>query len=456
MGLSIAEAAARSGLRESTLRYWERIGLVAAVSRDPSSGHRRYSLDGVAQLETLANLRAVGLSIGDMRVYLRQASQGDAGAARQRALFQAHADKLTAELSALQIRHTYLELKVKYWAARRAISTPRPRSSPNSADHPLGQSTKADSMTARIASTYDFDTTAMEVVQGHDLHGQRALVTGAASGIGVETARALAAARADVTIAARDLTAAERTAQDIRSTTGNPGVHVAHLDLMDRNSVERLAAEFTGPLHLLINNAGVMAVPELLLSPARSRDAVRHQPSRAFLGGPRTAASAARGSGCPGRCNQLASPLELASAVRRHRLRSSAVGPGLGVRAVEDRERAVRSGSHRRWADDGIFTYALHPGAIADSRLSRHYDPTAQNALRSSGKYTFKTLQQGAATSVYVATAPELNGVGGRYFENIQQAIGEDPTACGTDAADYAVDPDRAQRLWQISEEMSD
>jgi DNA-binding transcriptional MerR regulator len=116
--LTIAAAAERCGLPESTLRYWERIGLVAPVARDPSSGHRRYQPAEVSQLETLSNLRAVGLSIEDMRAYLRQHARGDAAAGEQKALFQAHADKLAAEQADLQNRATYLDLKVKYWRAR--------------------------------------------------------------------------------------------------------------------------------------------------------------------------------------------------------------------------------------------------------------------------------------------------------------------------------------------------
>ena len=75
--MTIAEAAARCGLPESTLRYWERIGLVNRVRRDASSGHRRYRPEDVATLETLGNLRAVGLSIEDMRTYLASARRGD-------------------------------------------------------------------------------------------------------------------------------------------------------------------------------------------------------------------------------------------------------------------------------------------------------------------------------------------------------------------------------------------
>ena len=118
--LTIAEAVARCGLPESTLRYWERIGLTPPVRRDPSSGHRRYREEDVTLLETLANLRAVGLGIEDMRAYLGRHAQGDAAAAEQRELFEAHARRLADEVAALEIQRTYLEMKVRYWAAREA------------------------------------------------------------------------------------------------------------------------------------------------------------------------------------------------------------------------------------------------------------------------------------------------------------------------------------------------
>lgn len=119
-GFTVAEAVARCGLPESTLRYWERIGLVRPIERDASSRHRRYSIEDVATLETLANLRAVGLSIEDMRAYLAGARRGDAAAGEQRALFEAHAGRLADELTALELRRRYLDLKVQYWSAREA------------------------------------------------------------------------------------------------------------------------------------------------------------------------------------------------------------------------------------------------------------------------------------------------------------------------------------------------
>ena len=88
----------------------------------------------------------------------------------------------------------------------------------------------------------------------------------------------------------------------------------------------------------------------------------------------------------------------------------------------------------------------------------RYYDPAELDAVRSSGRYTFKTLAQGAATSVYVATSPRLGGVVGRYFENCQEATPDDPAAAGTDAAGvaaYALDPEAAERLWAVSGQMN-
>ena len=115
--MTIAEAAARCGLPESTLRYWERIGLVNRVQRDASSGHRRYRPEDVATLETLGNLRAVGLSIEDMRAYLASARRGDEAAGEQRELFEAHARRLAA-------RWPHSNCAVVTWTSRSATGAP--------------------------------------------------------------------------------------------------------------------------------------------------------------------------------------------------------------------------------------------------------------------------------------------------------------------------------------------
>ena len=102
----------------------------------------------------------------------------------------------------------------------------------------------------------------MEVIAGVDLSGKRAIVTGAASGLGVETVRALALAGAEVTLAVRAVESGERVADEIRECTGNPHLSVGSLDLADQASVAAFVAGWGGPLHILVNNAGVMATPE--------------------------------------------------------------------------------------------------------------------------------------------------------------------------------------------------
>jgi NAD(P)-dependent dehydrogenase (short-subunit alcohol dehydrogenase family) len=118
-----------------------------------------------------------------------------------------------------------------------------------------------------ISTPFGFDSTAAEVAAGVDLSGKRAIVTGGASGIGVETARALAGAGAEVTIAVRRTDIGEEVATEIRASTGNDAVSVAPLELTDRASIAAFVAGWDGPLDILVNNAGVMAIQELTLSP---------------------------------------------------------------------------------------------------------------------------------------------------------------------------------------------
>src|SRR5271155_2020524 len=117
-----------------------------------------------------------------------------------------------------------------------------------------------------ITTPFGFDSTAAEVIEGVDLSGRRAIVTGGSSGVGVETARALAGAGAEVTLAVRDTRAGDRTAAEITASTGGATVLVSRLDLSDQASVSDFAERWQGPLDLLVNNAGVMALPTLELT----------------------------------------------------------------------------------------------------------------------------------------------------------------------------------------------
>src|SRR3954465_237457 len=117
-------------------------------------------------------------------------------------------------------------------------------------------------MTERISTPFGAESTASQVIAGVDLTGKRAVGTGAASGIGVETARALASAGADVTLAVRDIEAGQRVADGITASTGYRDIHVARLDLADQESVRDFVDAWSGPLDILVNNAGIMATPE--------------------------------------------------------------------------------------------------------------------------------------------------------------------------------------------------
>jgi NAD(P)-dependent dehydrogenase (short-subunit alcohol dehydrogenase family) len=312
------------------------------------------------------------------------------------------------------------------------------------------------SHTALITTPFGFEATAAEVIDGIDLAGKNAIVTGASSGIGVETARALAGAGAAVTLAVRDLTAGERVAEEIRVGTSNPAVNVGRLDLADLTSVRTFTGAFDKPLHILINNAGVMALPDRQLGTAgwEQQIATNHLGHFALATGLHRALAAAGGA----RIVSLSSVGHLRSPVVLDDLgyarRPYDPGEAYGQSKTANVLFAVEA--TRRWAADGVFANAVHPGAIADSKLARHIDPEVLEQLRASGRYRFKSLEQGAATSVLVATSPQLAGIGGLYFEHNSQAEPVDDAAAayeqGHGVARYALDPGNAQRLWEVSE----
>src|SRR6202522_1626905 len=128
------------------------------------------------------------------------------------------------------------------------------------------QGTQENAM-SRFTTPFGFQSTADEVIAGVNLAGKRAIITGGAAGIGIETARALSAAGAAVTLAVRRPDAAESAAEELRRSTGNPAVDVKYLDLSDLQTVRAFTAAWKGPLHILVNNAGIMAVPELEKTP---------------------------------------------------------------------------------------------------------------------------------------------------------------------------------------------
>jgi NAD(P)-dependent dehydrogenase (short-subunit alcohol dehydrogenase family) len=312
------------------------------------------------------------------------------------------------------------------------------------------------SVASLITTPFGFDSTAAEVLAGIDLTGKHAIVTGSSSGIGVETARALAGAGAAVTLAVRNTEAGAMTAADIISTTGNGAVRVAKLDLANPRSVAAFVAGWTGPLDMLVNNAGVMAVPELRLT----REGWELQFATNHLG------HFALAVGLHGALAAAPSGARIVSVSSRGHLRSPVVFEDINFASLpydplvaygqsKTANVLFAVGATRRWADEGIAANAVHPGAVDTTHLSRYLDPDYLEEIKAAGVYHYKTPEQGATTSVLVATSPLLEGIGGRYFQDCNEAPVVDAAVAertGSGVADYAVDPANAERLWELSQ----
>ena len=304
-----------------------------------------------------------------------------------------------------------------------------------------------------ITTPFTAQSTAAEVVDGIDLTGRRVIVTGGASGIGIETARALAGAP-EVTLAVRNRAAGERTARDITATTGNPRVLVAPLDLADQASVASFSQAWDGPLHILVNNAGVMASPEM-----RTPEGWELQFATNHLGHFALATGLHRALAAAGRARvvSVSSSAHLRSPVVfediHFRQRSYQPWAAYGQSKTANVLFAVEA--TKRWASDGITANALMPGGIRTA-LQRYVTDAELDRMRAQaggGGPAWKTPEQGAATSVLVAASPLLDGVGGRYFEDCNEAgLNQPGTRSGVAA--YALDPEAAARLWRVSAEM--
>jgi len=309
-------------------------------------------------------------------------------------------------------------------------------------------------------SAFGAETTTDEVLEGIDLSGRKALVTGASGGLGAETARALASKGAAVVLTARNLERAGQVAKDIRASTGNDAVEVEELELGSGASIrafaERVLAKHDS-IQLLINNAGVMACPY-----AETEDGFELQFGSNHLGHFLMTGllAPALTNGAPGRIVSLSS--------RGHH-QSPVVFEDI---AFKDREydKWLSYGQsktanilfavelERRLAGRGIHAYAVHPGVIMTD-LSRHmqqedFEHIRARAAERGGTLSLKQAPAGAATSVYAATAPELEGQGGVYLEDCHVASVDDDDMALDGVKSYALDPEAAQRLWTMSEEL--
>nr|WP_137676727.1 SDR family NAD(P)-dependent oxidoreductase [Parerythrobacter lutipelagi] len=313
-------------------------------------------------------------------------------------------------------------------------------------------------------SDFGFESTADDVLAGKDLSGRTAFITGGYSGLGQETARAMAAKGAHIIIAGRDLSKAEDAAKAIRDEVPNAQIDTIRCDLASLESVRACGTEARkrfSKIDLLINNAGVMACPY-----GETAEGFEMQFGTNHLGHflltkelmplveqgdhPRIVNLSSRG--------HHFAPVDLDDPNFDHREYDKWQSYGQSKTA----NILFSVGLEDRFADKGVHAIALHPGGIM-TNLGRHMTEEdmawmmkriEENAKESGEKpQGFKTIPQGAATTCWAATAVALEGTGGVYCEDCHVAELDDDDPTGG-VRSYALDKDNADRLWSLSEKL--
>ncbi|XP_057952822.1 short-chain dehydrogenase TIC 32, chloroplastic-like [Malania oleifera] len=300
------------------------------------------------------------------------------------------------------------------------------------------------------SSGFSSSSTAEEVTHGIDATGLTAVVTGASSGIGTETARVLAFRGVHVVMAIRNLAAGRKFKDIIVKEIPTAKVDLMELDLSSMASVRKFASDFNTsglPLNILINNAGVMATPFTL-----SQDKIELQFATNHLGHflltnllLDTMKRTARESNKEGRIVNVSS--------EAHRF---SYGEGIRFDRINDQSGYGSMGAYgqsklanilhakelaRRLKEDGaeITANSLHPGSIV-TNLFRH-NSLLDGLVNKLGKFVLKNVPQGAATTCYVALHPQVKGISGEYFSDSNVST----------ANSKARDPDLAKKLWDFS-----
>lgn len=299
-------------------------------------------------------------------------------------------------------------------------------------------------------------STAMEVVEGIDLSGRQVVLTGASSGLGVETARALGSAGAQLVLGVRDLAKGEAAAEEIAAdVTG--AVRVERLDLADLASVVDFAGRVSGPVHALVCNAGVSKTPESHLPNGLDiRFATNHlghfllahrlKPQMAGRASRLVVVSSAAHKGMPVRME------DLQWTYRPH-------FDGAAYAESKSANICFALEANRRLSEAGIFANAVIPGS-ALTGLQRYHGEGLKRQIGfidEDGNVDpmVKTTEQAAATQVWAACAPELEGRGGLVLEDCAEALAVTPEThpwMGYDAS--VADPETARALWEHSLEL--
>ena len=314
-----------------------------------------------------------------------------------------------------------------------------------------------------MTNSFGATSTTDEVLQGVHLTGKRVLITGVSAGLGIETARALAARGAQVVGAARDLSKAQAATQQVRAQAASGGsLDLVQLDLASLDSVRRCADLLLAerkPFDLIIANAGVMACPK-----GKTVDGFETQFGTNHLGHfvlvNRIASLLREGA----RLVNLSSAghrfadVDLEDPNFEHTPYAEFVAYGRSKTA----NALFAVEFDRRHKAHGVRATAVHPGGI-QTELSRHLTAEARGKLiaqinasqpKGAPPFSYKTAPQGAATSVWAACVADAEAIGGRYCEDCHVAEVVTTPGLRGGVQPYALDPQRAQALWQKSEEM--
>lgn len=321
-----------------------------------------------------------------------------------------------------------------------------------------------------ISSGFGASSTAEDVIKGIDLSGKIAIVTGGYSGLGLETARVLRSAGAKVIVPTRDRNKAAAALADI------DGIEIEMMDLLDPASIDAFAEKFLAsgqPLHILVNSAGIMASPMTRDSRGyESQFATNHLGHFQLVARLWPALRKAHGA----RVVSVSSWGHHFSPVvfddpnfeQREYERWGAYGQSKTANIL------FSVALDKRGQADGVRSFSLHPGSIVGTGLEKHLsneDLLAAGVIDENGQpvldptKNLKTVGQGAATSVWCATSPQLDNMGGVYCENCDiTALGQDAesefqldnnsTLTDSGVMPYAIDPKAADRLWSLSEQL--
>lgn len=314
------------------------------------------------------------------------------------------------------------------------------------------------------ANKFHAASTAFEVIEGHDLTGYNVIVTGANSGLGYETVRALAKAGASCYVTVRNVDKSQSGIDSIKESTGNTNIYLDELELDSLESVNAYVARFLSlnlPLHILINNAGVMACPLTY-----TRDGHEMQFGTNHLGHFALTMGlipclkqAVKETGRNSRVVNLSSTAHANSDFNfedyNFKTRDYDEWESYGQSKTANVLFSI--GLTERYAQHGIYSNAVMPGVII-TNLGRHLNTSPEEMEKMFANIKMKTIEEGSSTTVWAAVAKELDGKGGLYLENCSIA------AENNDIIDlmkfmvgylpHAMNPESVKKLWELSEQL--